>query len=388
VSKTTYKNIEKARAGLILDQPFFASILLPMPLLEDPTIPTMATDGETIRYNPKWTDSLTSDEVTFVLAHETMHCVFDHMGRRGERSPNRWNQAADYIINELLTNERVGSMPHGGLLNPSLTAQGGGTAEGVYRLIPEENEGKGPGEQGGALDQVHDAGSNHGEEQPDEATKSEKSAQMKVRVIQAKNAAKMQGKLSANLERLVNDMVKPVVDWRSVLRRFVSERCKIDTTYARPKRRFMTEDFILPSLSGEKMGRIVVAVDCSGSVDQELLTKFASEINAIKQDTNPSEIEVVYFDHAVCGVDKFGPEDDFFIKARGGGGTAFSPIFRHIAKSPDEPPVATVVLTDLVCNDFGAAPDYPVLWAVLDKAIEGFDKVPFGEILEVVNTDE
>src|SRR5690606_23983989 len=114
-NKIKHSKLAKARASLIIDHPFFASILLPMPISEDKTIPTMATDGETIRYNPEWTDSLTLDETTFVLAHETLHCVFDHMGRRGERTPNRWNQAADYIINELLIKDRIGSMPAGGL---------------------------------------------------------------------------------------------------------------------------------------------------------------------------------------------------------------------------------------------------------------------------------
>lgn len=381
--KIKHSTVAKARAGLIIDQPFFASILLPMLITEDESISTMATDGETIRFNPKWTGKLTLPETIFVLAHETLHCVFDHMGRRGTRGPNRWNQAADYIINELLIKEKIGSMPHGGLYNPQLTKQGGNTAEGVYKLIPEENEKNGAGDKGGALDQVHDAGSNQGKDKPDEATRAQKSADLKVRVIQAKNAAKMQGKLSENMERLVDDMVKPVIDWKSVLRRFVSERAKIDYTFARPKRRVVSDDYILPSLSGERMGALVVAVDCSGSVDRTLLTSFAAEINAIREDCKPSSVDVIYFDSRVCFTESFTEDDEFSIKPKGGGGTAFSPIFEHILEMP-VPPIACVVLTDLCCDDYGPAPEYPVLWACLDNVSDHYkDAVPFGEVLEV-----
>lgn len=382
--RSSLKNnkIAKARAGLIIDHPFFASILLPMPISEDESVPTMATDGETIKFNPTWTESLSLPEITFVLAHEALHCMFDHMGRRGSRGPNRWNQAADYIINELLMKEKIGSMPHGGLYNPSLVQKGNGTAEGVYKLLPEENEKKNAGDKGGALDQVNDAGSKNGTQPTDAATIAEKSANLKVRVVAAKNAARMQGRLSAGLERLVDEMLEPVVDWREVLRRFVSERAKVDHSFARPKRRFLHTDLILPSLTGEKMGALVVAVDCSGSVNRKLLLEFAAEINAIREDVRPSSIEVVYFDSDVCHAETFTQDDDFKITPKGGGGTAFSPVFEYINKQA-EAPIAVVFLTDLICDDFGPCPEYPVLWAVLEGVHQGYDKVPFGEILKI-----
>ena len=376
------KLLDKARAGLILDHPFFASMLLPMPMIEENSIPTMATDGEEILYNRAFVESMNLKEITFILAHEVLHCVLDHMGRRGARSPNRWNQAADYCINEILINEKIGSMPHGGLYNPQLTKQGNNTAEGVYRLIPEENEKKGSGQKGGALDQVNDSGTKNGKEPTDEATKAEKSAQIKVRVIQARNAAKMQGKMSQGLDRLLGDALEPQVDWKAELRRFICERAKVEHSFARPKRRFLGEDIYLPSLLGEKMGKLVVAVDCSGSVNDALLNEFTTEIMAIREDTHPSEIKVIYFDSKVCGVETFGPDDEIKLKPKGGGGTAFSPVFDYINKQ-DEEPVAVVVLTDLYCNDYGKCPSYPVLWCCFEKPMGSYGNVPFGEVLKI-----
>jgi predicted metal-dependent peptidase len=371
--------LTKARAILICDHPFFASLLLPMPMEENKTIPTMATDGQSVHYNPEYVDSLTQDEVLFVLAHETLHCVFDHMGRRGSRGSNRWNQAADYVINGILVSDKVGSMPAGGLLNPQLVTKGGGIAEGVYKLIPEKDESKGAGQPGGAMDQVHDAGTNQGTQPTDPAKMAQASADLKVRVVAAKNAAKMQGRLSANLERLVDNLVKPKVDWRAALRKFLSERAKVDFSFARPKRRFLAEDLYLPSLVGEKMGSLVIAVDCSGSVSPKLLTEFASEINAIREDVRPSGLELVYFDSKVCHIDTVKDDEELVIKPRGGGGTAFSPVIKHVNKM-QEPPAAVVFLTDLECDDFGKKPAYPVLWCVLEGRQ---NKAPYGEVLEV-----
>lgn len=360
----------KAKAQLILDQPFFASILLGMEMIEDESVGTMATNGEMIRFNPKWTDSLNLQELTFVLGHEVMHCVFQHMTRRGARNANKWNIAGDYVINDLLVRERVGRMPKEGLHDPKLVAEGNGTTEGVYNLLPPDSEQKKSGDpgNGGSLDTVEDAGH-------DQASNAQKEAEMRVRIVQARNAAKMAGKLSQGIERLVSDLVKPRVEWRAVLRRFLMARAKIDLTYAKPKRRFLAEDIYLPGLTGEKLGKIAVAVDCSGSISQKTIAEFGAEIRSIHEDTKPEGLEVIYFDSEVCGRESFGPDDQVKISARGGGGTAFSPIFEALK---DSEIIACVVLTDLQCDDFGPMPEYPVLWASTDEG-----SAPFGEIVSL-----
>lgn len=381
--------ISKAKAALILDQPFFASILLGLPMSEDNSIPTMATDGDSIRYNTKWVSTLTLQEVLFVLAHETLHCAFLHMTRRGDRNPTKWNIAADYVINDVLVKERIGSMPKGGLHDSALVAKGGGTTEGVYKLLPKGSENKEVGKPGGPMDQVCDAGSmGEGQNVPDQhgnssgramdqATQSQKEADMRVKIIQAKNAAKSQGKLSAGLERLVGTLVKVRTDWKSVLRRFLSESAKLDLSYAKPKRRFLAEDLYLPSLIGERLGPIAIAVDCSGSVSAEVLNRFGAEVSAILEDAKPSSVKILYFDSEVLRTQDFEADQPVKLETCGGGGTAFSPVIKELNKL-DVPPVACVFLTDLQCSDFGAQPDFPVLWATTD-----LEAAPYGEILKI-----
>lgn len=385
--KTT--KIDKARAQLIVSQPFFAAILLSMPIVESEDIQTMATDGESILFNSLWVDTLSVPEVLFTLAHEVLHCVFDHMGRRENKTPNRYNQAADYVINQILSDDNIGSMPKGGLLDRSLYDRGGKTTEGIYKLIPSENENKKSGDQGGALDQVHDSGTKQGTQKTDAAKQAQKSADMQVRVIAAKNVAKMQGMLSAGLARLVDEITASKTDWKKELRKFLNERAKNEYSYSRPKRRFLSQDLYLPSLTGEKLGKIAIAVDCSGSVDSALLAMFSAELQAIRDDLKPSEISVIYFDDKVSFTESFTDNNTaqkIELKAHGGGGTAFSPVIDHVNAMQDHP-ACLVFLTDLICNDFGDCPDYPVLWCVPMGVNKNFNKTPYGDILGVNEND-
>ena len=388
--------ITRARAELVINHPFFASLLLTMPMIERDDIPTLATDGESNYYNRKFMESLRHAEVVFTLGHEALHTALDHPGRRGARDSGRWNEACDYIVNEILMKEKVGMMPQGCLYNPSLVAQGNNSVEGVYNILTDQANKSGkngkpkpspkPGTPGGALDSIFDAGSKGGKTKPDQAAVAAASAASKIRTAQAANAARMQGNLSGEIERIVKKLLKPQVDWRDQLRRFFMQPAKIDATYARPKRRFLGEDLYLPSQTGQRMGSVVIAVDCSGSISDAVLSQCQAEINAIREDLQPSETHILYFDTVITGHDTLPSEDgvDFQIKTKAGGGTRFSPIFKYVGKHlmDNEPPAAIVVLTDLMCSDFGTEPESPVLWCVIGSDAEGMS-VPFGTILGV-----
>lgn len=364
--------LDKAKAAIVLDHPFYATLLLSMPMIETKGIPTMATNGEDIFYNPDFVKTQTVQELVFVLAHELDHCIFMHCIRKGNRDHSKFNQATDYVINDLLVTDKVGTMPKGGLYNPELVKQGEGIAERVYDLLADDDgKGEGNGNPGGSLDDlIHQEGM-------DEATASQKEAEMKVKVIQAANIAKACGKLSAGVERLVKQLAESKVDWKTVLRNFVTTRAKIDWSFAKPKRRFLAEDIYLPGLTGEKLGDIVVAIDCSGSIDEKALSEFGGETKAIKEDTLPSNVHVVYFDSKVLRKDTFTTDDEFEVKAVGGGGTAFSPVFKYLEEN-DIVPECCVFLTDLYCDDFGEQPSYPVLWVTT-----GETKAPFGEVVKM-----
>ena len=357
---TNADKLTKARAKLIMGHPFWASLVCNTPLIEDATInpPTMCTNGKWIKWSPDFVEKLTVDEVLFVLAHEVGHAMFAHMFRRRDRHPVVWNIAGDYIINQVLTADNVGTMPQGGLLDAATVQGGGGTTDGVYDLIYQELEQQGAFKGKGSLPDQFDNCEDHG---GSEAEKAQAEAEMKIAVQQAANAAKMCGKLGGALERFVSEALRPKVDWKAVLRRFVSMRAKVERSYSRPKRRFLAEDIYLPSLGGERLGEIIVAVDCSGSISSKEIDAFAAELKAIKEDCKPEKLTVIYFHHEISKVDTFEENDELVIKPNGSGGTDFAPIFSYISEQGLEP-VAIVVLTDLACSSFGVCPDAPVLW--------------------------
>jgi predicted metal-dependent peptidase len=131
-------------------------------------------------------------------------------------------------------------------------------------------------------------------------------------------------------------------------------------------------------MGGQAMGRVLVAIDCSGSVSQEEKAAAWAELMAIRQDCNPAVIDVMYFDSTVSAHDTFTSEEDPRMREQvRTGGTAFSPIFRD-AENLESPPVCCVVLTDLICYDFGPEPGYPVLW-ITTSATEA----PWGEVVEM-----
>lgn len=363
------KMMTKARATLILEQPFFGTLALRLRLVEDPRCKTCAVDGVHIFYNPEWVKDLSVPQLRGLLAHEVGHCIFEHIGRRAQRNPQKWNHAGDYVINNMLTEVGFELPPHG-LTNP---AYKGMSADQVYNLLPENpGNGAGNGEPGGAFDDVLD-----GDSAGTEAEHSQMKSDWQIATIQAAAAAKAEGKLPAQLERFVDEMTESKADWRAQLRRFVTERSNDDYNWLRPNRRLISQGIYMPSLYNEAMGEIVVAIDTSGSIDQATLNAFGSEINAIRDAVRPKLTRVIYCDAAVNHVDEFQAEDELHFKMHGGGGTDFRPPFKRVADLGAQP-ACFVYLTDGYGPFPDHAADYPTIWCMTTDV-----KAPWGENIRI-----
>lgn len=374
------RRLSKVKSNLILDHTFIGTLVLNMPFILDENVPTAETNGQWVKFNPEYIMPMSDSELLFLVSHEVFHPMFSHNYRRHERDPQKWNIACDYVVNQLLIDEGIGTMLEGVCYNPDLYKAGGGTSDGIFNLLPDSAgsgngfQGSGYGGEGQALDDCQDHGGS-------EAEVAQAEAEMKVKVAQAAQAARIRGKLSANMERLVGEILPAKVNWREVLRRFLT-RCKSDDrSFARPARRFIPRGLYMPTADGEAMGELLFAVDCSGSISPRQVDQFAGEIRAVKEELTPTRIHVVYFDSEVSHCESYGPDDELDIRPHGGGGTAFSPVFRYAEEHGIEP-VACVFLTDLYCNDFGEAPEYPVLWVSTHA-----DQAPFGEVVKMEETN-
>ncbi len=380
----------KARAGLILDMPFFGSLALKLKLVEDPTCDTAWTNGVSMGYNPAWIESLSLDEIKGVVCHEVMHCANQHQNRRDNRDGPRWNMAGDYAINSLI--EGCGlALPEGRLLDPAYNDM---AAEQIYNRLPQggQSEGQqgqsgGNGGQGGQGESSDPGGCGEVRDTPGEsgqpsspADKEQSSQEWKIAVNQAAQQAKAMGDLPAGLERLVNEIVNPKVDWRETLRRFVDTAAKNDYRWFPPNRRHIHNGLYLPSVRSEELGTLTVAIDTSGSIGQEELNQFAGELTSILEQYR-ADCTVIYCDAKVAGVEHILADDlPLDLKPKGGGGTDFRPPFKW-CEEQGENPTCLVYFTDGYCNRFPEEPAYPVLWVKYGN-YDGFDP-PFGETMNL-----
>lgn len=413
---TVQQRLAKARASLILGEPFFGTIALKLALVEDRSRPTIAVNGKQMRYNPEFIETLSDAELRTVLAHEVLHLCCNHHTRRRGRDAKTWNRAGDMAINPIL--EEAGfTMPAHALIDDAFKDK---AAEQIYDLIyvepppgpggggsgeggesgegsdsgnngsgkqPEQPQGgQQPGEQQhedpGGMGEVEDAPSDVAE-QPTEAEIAEAEREMRIAVAQAAQAAKSAGDLPVGLQRLVEALVAPKANWRELLRDFVSATLKNDYTWFPPNRRHVHRGMYLPSMKSDNVGPIVIGVDTSGSVSERELQQFAAEVQDIVNTVQPEACYVVYCDSAVEHYEVFEHGDEITtLNAKGGGGTAFTPVFRWVEQQGIEP-LCLIYLTDLMSHRYPeTAPEYPVLW--VNTYMPRYQTLPWGDTIDLV----
>lgn len=391
---TEYRRMQIARSTLLLDFPFFGVLALGLRLTEDPACDTAWTDGKSLGFNADFTRTLSADQLLGLIAHEVMHCACGHPWRRDGREHKQWNVAADHAINHVIRDAGL-KLPDNVLLDDQYK---GKWAEWIYDRIgakPQQqssngNQGNGqqqsgtgqsqPGTDNGQPDQSQQPGndpSSFGEvrDAPSDAgTPTESDWQQTLQ--QCSRMAKGRGTMAGSTLEVIDQISKPRVDWRSLLRRYVQDAARSDYSWTRPNTRYIPGGLYLPALNVPSMGRMVIAVDTSGSIDTVQLQQFAGEIDAIVADMQPESVDVIYCDTRVHRVDTFMRGEHVTMNAVGRGGTSFVPVFEHV-ETDGVPPVVLVYFTDLDGSFPSIAPDYPVVWAATD----GARSVPFGDVV-------
>lgn len=355
--------LPQAKVQLILHQPFFASLALGLQYIEDTAIETACTDGKELRYNPQFIDSLNLEETKCLLAHEVMHIANLHHTRRGGRDPQKWNVAADFAINLILVDAGF-TLPSGGLLDRKYKDM---SAEEIYRLLPDQQM-QNPMGMGGIKDAPAKT----------QTEMQQIEAQTKQAVAQAAMIAKQQGKLPANIERLVAEIMPAKVNWKELLSSFLTERTRNDYSFRMPNKRFISQGLYLPSLESIEKGKFCLFVDTSGSIDNQLLNEFANEMQGILADS-ANNLTVMYIDTKINKIEEFEEDETISLKAYGGGGTDFKPGFEYLEKNNVDAK-AVVYFTDGYCDSMPNCSEIPTLWACYGN--KSF-KPKFGEVIHL-----
>jgi predicted metal-dependent peptidase len=393
--------IQKARTSLLLDHPFFGTLLFRLGGRPSSSIATMATDGVSLFYNPQFVDMLNAAELAGVLAHEVMHSALQHHTRRGDRDHARWNMACDYAINPILFDAGL-TLPKDVLIDNRFR---GMSAERIYNLIEEDDKQEGSSGQPDSQPGAGSSSPENGSVQNDEAgsepqapstpggvgqvldapepeagegpSTAEQAREWQIAVELAKTVAKVAGKLPGGAVRALEASQAAKVDWRELLRRAWSDTIPADYSWTRPNRRHVWSGLYLPGITLEGVGEIAIAVDCSGSVSSRQLGLFEAEVRSILAGQRPRLVYVLYFDAAVQKVETYQAGQPVSLSPVGGGGTDFRPCFDWLDERAIVPQTL-VFLTDL-CGTFPSeVPTYPVIWASTEAG-----KAPFGEIVSM-----
>ena len=384
--------IKKAHIAIMQHKKFcaYSGILACGKVTVSEDVPSAATDGWNVIYNPKFVEEhMPSDpELRFLVLHEATHKAYRHMvtwRALHEENARLANVAADFFVNLTLEDTDDGEgfikMPKIGI--PPEPKYRGWSVAMIYADLKkqiDEQDASGEGEgQGGEMDE-HDWNGNEANGDPAKEQQQADEIQRAIRQGEIMRK-KLAGKGAGQADGLFGDLLAPAIDWKQVLREFITETCagRDESSWRKPNRRYIGMDIYMPTMVGTTMTELVIGFDTSGSIfGGGEMTRFVSEIKTIIEDVKPSKVHVIYWDTRVAGHQTF--EDGQFavqdLKIKGGGGTDGSVLFDYL-RDKNINPQAIVQFTDGYVGDWGRS-DVPTLWAVTSDL-----KAPFGTTIKV-----
>ena len=347
-----------ARIGLLLRHSFFGNLATRMQLINaDLWCSTAATDGLKFYYNSRFIMMLKPKEVEFLVGHEVLHVVYDHMGRRGNRDPEIWNIADDYAVNADLKRHKVGQFI---TTVPCLyeTKYDGKAAEEIYddlmknvqkidinslidQMIDDHMDGEGEGD-----------GDSEGEgkgKRPSMSPEERERVRQEVKqaIINAASSAEA-GSLPKGVERLIRQHTNPVMPWRELIQTNLTSAIRSDYSWMRPSRRGWHMDAIMPGMNPGEEIDVVVSIDMSGSISNKQAQAFLGEIGGMMDSFDGYKVHVFCFDTEVYNPQDFNSENMDTIETyepKGGGGTDFDAIFKYLKEEAIDPK-RLIVFTD------------------------------------------
>jgi predicted metal-dependent peptidase len=393
-----------AKIKLLFDHPFFGQMAARLHIVDASSwCKTAAVDGRNFFYNREFIKSLDKAELLFLFGHEVLHCVFDHLGRRGFRDPKLYNAACDFIINWVLTEEKVGKMPKCGLIDSRFTDEL--TSEEVYQILKKEStkikmnletldehlekasgdeegdgEGKGDGEGGSGDFEVTVQGGANGPPKLTEADLEKIRNEVRSATIQAAQAAGI-GNVPAGIRRMIQDLLEPKLDWRALLDAHIRSSNKDDYTYQRISRRSYSSPsrFLFPAQDFDFEIKICLGIDTSGSMTKEMLLDLLSEVKGICEAFKSFELILFTWDTECYNSKTFTPmniEELLTYEMMGGGGTNARCVFEYLKREGIEPE-RLVMMTDGYVGDWGDPNYCDTLWIVHSNPQQNI-KPPFG----------
>lgn len=387
-----------ARVGLLLRHPFFGNMATRLIVKNcDDWCPTAATDGRHLYYNTQFFNAMSNKEIEFVIAHEILHCVFDHITRREDRIPILHNIACDYIVNNTLVRDRIGEMVKLVQCYQDFKYDGW-MSEAVYDDLFKQAEEKGQEylkQLGDLLDEHIDwekepEGNNEGKkpgktgEGKDRPTYSKEELkkirdEIKENMISSAQAAGA-GNTPAEVQRIIKELTEPKMNWRELLRQQIQSTIRNDYTFSRPSRKGWHTGAVLPGMNFMDTIDVAIGLDMSGSIGDHQAKDFLGEIKGIMEEYKDYNIKLWTFDTAVYNEADFsadGGEDLLDYDIQGGGGTDFMSNWEYM-KENNITPKKFIMFTDGYPFGSWGDEDYCETVFIIHGHHDKNTKAPFG----------
>lgn len=350
-----------ARIGLLLKHSFFGNLATRLTLTNaDDWLTTAATDGRRFYYNSRFVMMLKQKEVEFLVGHEVLHVVYDHLGRRIDRDPEIWNIANDYAVNADLKKHKVGEMI---TTVPCLYEKKyeSWASEEIYddlmknvqyisiddlldQMLDDHLDGEGDDSEDG---DGNEGRKGKGRPKLSDAEKEEIRQEMKQAILNAAQQAEA-GSMPAGVERLIKQMTDPVMPWRELIQTNLTSAIKSDYTWMRPSRRSWHMDAVMPGMNPGEEIDVDIYIDMSGSISNKQGMQFLSEVAGMMDAFDGYSLRVTCFDTRCYNTQEFSSENMENIEEyelHGGGGTDFDCIFDDL-KENGRVPNRLIVFTD------------------------------------------
>ena len=358
-----------ARVGLLLRHPFFGNLATRLKMVDaSEWCHTLATDGRNFYFNYGFVNKLTPKEAEFGFAHEVLHNVFDHMGRRDSRDPMLSNIAADFATNQILKDERIGTVPSFLKIYQDDKYRGM-SYEQIYDDLYEKADKIDIGALGELLDEHLDGDGEDGDEGEDGDQEgkgkgrprltAEEKKQIRDEIKEAMVAAAQSagaGRVPAGVQRMIKDFTEPKMDWRQLLRMNIQSILKSNFSFSRPNRKSQHSGAILPGMTNDETIDVSIAIDMSGSISDAMAKDFLSEVKGIMDEYVDFTLDLWCFDTQVYGYQKFtGDTADEIMsyECKGGGGTDFDVNYDFMKNEGIEPKKFIMFTDGYPCGSWG-----------------------------------
>lgn len=358
IDRRTAVAVRTAVDEIITRHVFFAPTLLKHDVRVVDDVPTACVDGHSrIRLGSEFIKDKSPGNLVFLLAHECLHPMLGHPFRRKGRDPAKWNWAGDAFINETLIAEGIGEFIEGGVRYPN--AQNMSVDE-LYDLAPDNPPGGGGGALGGDLDSAVDGMTD--QEIADAIEKAN------AELANAAVTAKMCGKGSSLLQRMVDKALEVPTPWYDILAQCMTRQSDVDYDWTKGDVHFFDDDMFLPDIGGESAGEIVIVKDESGSVSDAEAAEFFGHLKKIASSCMPETIHVLHTSTRVAEVSTYTADTiPASLPCKTAGGTDMGAGLEYAAEHYPNAE-AVIVLTDGE-TPWGSPIGKPIFWLITSPRI-------------------